>query len=558
MMHYTSMAFVRTRLAPLMILVAWLAGTMAVAAEGDPPARVARVDILEGSGAMQASGTDAWTGDLLNRPLTGGDRIWIDERSRAEIHIGSTALRLGARTAVQILEVDDHHVRLALTAGSLSVRLRYLEADDGFDIDTLAGLVSLVQPGGYRLDVDDRDARAYLAVWSGRAEVSGPSGTSRVRDNESAELIAGSEPAIETSTAGNTDSLDLWAEDRDRLEDQSRAADYVSREVVGYQDLDSYGEWVSEPAYGMVWVPVVVVGWAPYRYGYWNWIAPWGWTWIANEPWGFAPCHYGRWVHARHGWAWAPGEREWHQPVYAPALVAWRADRYPKPNSGPDHTPRVGWIPLGFNEVYDPPFHASRDYVRATNLSNTHLGHGDVERLIDDRQRPERRYVNDTVPGAYTAAPREAFTSANSFGPRHTPAEPNKALQAIFAPHELRRTAPADRPLVRQVNSSPVMTAESARVQSGTRMQAIRSPPPPAPRRVDRPLPQMPTVVARTPQAPYLAPPGRRESQPVPRAAVSPQAPARGAVPSAAPANTVVTGGREARHVVVVRPDRQP
>ena len=552
-MHYTPFALRRKGLAPLVILLAGLAVTVAGAAEGDPPGRVAHVNLLEGSGALQTAGTDGWSADMLNRPLTGGDRIWIDERSRAEMHIGSTALRLGARTAVQILAVDDHHVQLAMTAGSLSVRIRDLEAEDRFDIQTPAGDIALVQPGGYRLDVDDQDSRAYLAVWSGRAEVSGPSSTSRVRDDESAELVAGSDPAIETATAGNTDNLDLWAEERDRREDQSNAADYVSREVVGYQDLDGYGEWVSEPSYGMVWVPVVVAGWAPYRYGYWNWINPWGWTWIAREPWGFAPCHYGRWVHARHGWSWVPGERDGHPPVYAPALVAWRGDRYPKHDSGPARTPQVGWVPLGFNEIYDPPFRASRDYLRASNLSNTHLGRGELERFIDDRQRggarvPERRYVNDTVPGAYTAVPREVFTSAISNGPRPVAAEPNRPPQATVHPYALGRVASTDRPVTRAMVAAPVVRTDSVRVAEGARAPVAVT----VQQRPDRPpahaLPELSAVVVRTAPAPRAAAPAYRASQPVARPAEPHPATSLVPAPSAAPTTAVMASGHQVQH----------
>ncbi|HEV7432616.1 MAG TPA: hypothetical protein VGN77_06195, partial [Steroidobacteraceae bacterium] len=106
MRHDNSLARVRTRLAQLMIPLVWLAASALSAADADPPGRVARVNFLEGSGSMQAAGVDGWTDDLLNRPLTGGDRVWIDERSRAEMHVGSTVLRLGSRTAVQILAVD--------------------------------------------------------------------------------------------------------------------------------------------------------------------------------------------------------------------------------------------------------------------------------------------------------------------------------------------------------------------------------------------------------------------------------------------------------------------
>ncbi len=550
MCHHNYFARMRRRLAVLLVPFIWLTCSALAAADTDPPGRVARVNYLEGSGSMQAAGVDGWSDDLLNRPLTGGDRVWIDEDSRAEMHVGSTALRLGARTAVQVLAVDDRSVRLSLTAGSLSVHIRELERDDHFDIETPAGEIALQQAGGYRVDVDDSNGRAYLAVWTGGAEVSGPYAARTVREGQSAELAAGAEPAIDTATAGDTDSLDLWAEDRDQRENQSAAADYVSRDVVGYQDLDGYGQWVAEPVYGMVWVPVVAAGWAPYHYGYWNWIAPWGWTWIASEPWGFAPCHYGRWVHARHGWAWAPGPRSGPRPVYAPALVAWRGDRYPKTNQDIAHRPKVGWVPLGFNEVYDPPFRASRDYLRATNLTNTHLAHAEVDRYIDERQHsgargPERRYANDNVAGAYADAPREAFASTHSSPPPRAPAAPNPSVPPKFVPHEVWRTAPADRPVVvaHPVGYAPLAPPDRPQVPVATRGHIEASEP------RDRPPPRQ-TVVVRPAQSPPAAPPQQphrqmqpAENEPSPRQyapapvrsnAPVPAAPVHGAAPAPA------------------------
>ncbi len=112
---------------------------------------------------------------------------------------------------------------------------------------------------------------------------------------------------------------------RDRSEDASVSARYVSREIPGYEDLDANGTWRSDPNYGEVWVPTVAVTaqWAPYHQGHWTWIAPWGWTWIDDAPWGFAPFHYGRWAYLGNAWAWVPGPVVVAQPVYAPALVAF-------------------------------------------------------------------------------------------------------------------------------------------------------------------------------------------------------------------------------------------
>ena len=183
------------------------------AADDDPPGRVARVNLLDGRGAMEPAGTQDWVDDVLNRPLTGGDKVWIDAGARAEMHIGSTAVRLGARTAVQVIAIDDRGVRLRVTAGSISVRVRSLDEDDHFEIETPAGDISLLQPGGYRLDVDDRDERAQFAVWSGRAEAHGGGGSSRIlHSNEAVELLGGDDPALEAVAAGAPDSLDLWAE----------------------------------------------------------------------------------------------------------------------------------------------------------------------------------------------------------------------------------------------------------------------------------------------------------------------------------------------------------
>ena len=477
-----------SRLLVAAALCAVLASTAASAAQDDPPGRVARVNLLDGRGAMEPAGTDDWVDDLLNRPLTGGDKIWIETGSRAELHIGSAALRLGARTALQILTIDDRRVRLRLTAGSLSVRIRVLDPDERFEIETPAGEISLLRPGGYRLDVDDRDARAHLAVWSGRAEARGASGSRIVHSDEAVDLVGGDDPALALVAAGATDSLDLWAEDRDHREDQSRTARYVSRDVVGYEELDGYGDWAVDPYYGSVWFPqVVVVGWAPYRFGHWVWIGLWGWTWIDDQPWGFAPCHYGRWVHSQRGWGWAPGEREGHRPVFAPALVAWRGDRYPRNQSGGEHVPRVGWVPLGYNEIYEPPFHASHNYLRAVNLSNTRLQHADVDRFIDERQRagdkrPERRYANELVPGAYTAVSRDTFISSRPVGRNRLPAEPEESRQAPFSargpdlhpqPRSVGRVLPTDRPGVRpdrSVFERPVMSAPPTTAQ-GERMR---------------------------------------------------------------------------------------
>ena len=44
-----------------------------------------------------------------NRPMVTGDDLWADEDSRAEVHIGSAAIRLGAKTGITFLDTRRPH-----------------------------------------------------------------------------------------------------------------------------------------------------------------------------------------------------------------------------------------------------------------------------------------------------------------------------------------------------------------------------------------------------------------------------------------------------------------
>ena len=58
--------------------------------ENDPPARVARLNYMQGSVSFQPGGEGDWIDAVPNRPLTTGDNLWTDRGSRAELHVGST------------------------------------------------------------------------------------------------------------------------------------------------------------------------------------------------------------------------------------------------------------------------------------------------------------------------------------------------------------------------------------------------------------------------------------------------------------------------------------
>jgi len=118
----------------------------------DPPGRVARLNYAQGSVSFQPAGEGDWVTAVLNRPMVTGDNLWADEDSRAEVHIGSAALRLGAQTGITFLDITDNATQIRLAQGSLLVRVRHVDDDDAYEIDTPNLALNLLQAGTYRID----------------------------------------------------------------------------------------------------------------------------------------------------------------------------------------------------------------------------------------------------------------------------------------------------------------------------------------------------------------------------------------------------------------------
>src|SRR3972149_976893 len=100
-------------------LVACLAAALVVcsAAAADPPDRVGRLNLIAGGVSFRPGDTYGWTSATLNYPLTAGDSLWTDDASRAEVHVGSTAIRLGPASELCFQELDDQRVRISLPRG---------------------------------------------------------------------------------------------------------------------------------------------------------------------------------------------------------------------------------------------------------------------------------------------------------------------------------------------------------------------------------------------------------------------------------------------------------
>jgi uncharacterized protein DUF6600 len=465
-------------------LVALSAG--AAFADVDPPGRVGRLSYLDGVVSFHTADQTEWSPATLNYPVVAGQSFWTEPQSRAEIQVGPAEFRLDEATALDIVALDDGRTHLGLAQGTINVHLRAVPPG-GVVVLTSQGSITLLQAGSYRIEAGapvngGPPDRMAVTVLEGRAQVSGPRRAIDVLPGESAVLMGN--PAGVTLVEGNSTPFDDWALERERREAAFAATRYVSPETTGYQDLDDYGQWRTEPTYGTVWYPAVpAADWAPYRYGHWAWVAPWGWTWIDDAPWGFAPFHYGRWAFIGGRWGWCPGIVV-ARPVYAPALVAFVGGSGWGVNiaSGPTLA-AVGWVPLAPFEVYHPYYRSSVAYVRNVNITsvNRTVVNNITNVTVVNRTTVVNNYANRR---AATVVPSAAFTRA---APVHR--------AALDVPHDEMARARV-MPTVEHLRPTPAARAGGA-IPAAAEMHGTR--------------PHEPASIARTPVRAEFVPPGRAE-----------------------------------------------
>lgn len=432
----------------------------------DPPGRVGRISLLSGSATFRdlAGGEDSAA--IMNWPVTSQNAIVTSEDGRAEVRIGSTAVRLDRDSELHFIQLDDQHIKLYLASGSATVRVRSRDAARDFELTTRQGQILLLEPGRYRLTADQARDSTAVSVFQGTARVDAAEASVPLRSGERVELWDGGYPNVVRARA---DDFDDWSLSRDRRDEASRSARYVSPEMTGYEDLDEHGYWEQSGDYGPVWYPrSVATGWAPYRSGHWAWVAPWGWTWIDEAPWGFAPFHYGRWVTIGGVWAWAPGAIA-ARPVYAPALVAWVGRPGWNASVSFGSAPAVGWFPLAPREVYYPGYRCSPTYVRNVNVAHV----TNVTQITNITQHnvalTNVRYRHQHTPQAVTVVPTDVVVKGSPVKRamlREADTRTIAALPVAAAPSAVAPALAAPRPFAGR-RHSPESAAQEGRMKPG-------------------------------------------------------------------------------------------
>jgi len=367
---------------------------------------------MQGAVSFRPAGETDWVQAVPNRPMSTGDTLWTDQGSRTEVQLGSAVIRLAANTGFSLLNLDDDTVQIQLTSGSINITVRKLGGDDAFEVDTPNQAFSVFQPGHYRVEASEDGSHTIISIRDGDGEATGNGETFALHAGQRGTFSGTDSLYADVVQIGDPDEFDSWSYNRDHRYESSRSAQYLSPDVVGYEDLDDYGDWRNDPNYGHVWYPNQVgAGWAPYHEGHWDWIAPWGWTWVDDSSWGYAPFHYGRWVSVSGRWGWVAGPVA-VRAVYAPALVVFIGAG----NAG--FGGNVGWFPLGPREVYVPPYHVSPQYVNRVNVSNTTVNSVTITNVYNTTiinkttNITNVTYVNRNVQGAVMAVPQRAFVSA--------------------------------------------------------------------------------------------------------------------------------------------------
>jgi hypothetical protein len=546
-------------------LVALAAGVMAaalpMAAQDDPPGRVARIDRLQGDVSLMYPNSQWWTEAPPNYPLYSGARIYTaDFPSQVEIQSGGTEIRGWSDTDITLTSLVDGYEQVALASGSVRVSIFSLNPGDLVEIDTPNGAVLLEQPGSYRVDAFPDSGASDLAVSAGLAVVAAPGGLNQEVDQGQAVQLIGSNPTdLEPVGFPDPDGLDNWSSNLDAAYRNSMSLRYVSPYMVGYGDLDANGTWAQEPQYGPVWFPKVGPGWRPYSAGHWAYVAPWGYTWIDDAPWGYAPFHYGRWVTISGLWAWVPGPRE-VRPVYSPALVAFVG--------GPGFSIGVGvggggvaaWFPLGVGEPYLPWYHCSPSYARNVNVTNVNISFIHDTTVVNNfnvfvtNTRTVTNVTNITVNNVYVnrtqvvVVPAAAMSSGGSVKQAQITVTPEVQRQLASAPVHAAAAPPAAPPARPQlVAKTSVKAPVAAPTVMTPRGPAKATAPANAAHQAPPPLPKPKPATALAKPAP-----GTVAGRP-------PQKPASGAgQPAAAPAQRMATPPPAKPAEAPARPENRP
>ena len=150
----------------------------------NPPSRVARISLTDGSVSLQPGGIGDWGTAQRNRPVTIGDKIWVDKDSRAELQAGQIAIHLGAMTALSFLNLDQNVTQIRLPEGKINFRVREIREGENYEVDTPNLAFTVKEAGAFRIDVNENGDFTSVTVIRGAGEIAASGQVSPVKAGE--------------------------------------------------------------------------------------------------------------------------------------------------------------------------------------------------------------------------------------------------------------------------------------------------------------------------------------------------------------------------------------
>jgi hypothetical protein len=458
-----------------------------------PPARVGQLSLVTGSARMRVDRVSAWEPAAVNTPLTTGSALATERASRAEVRVGSAALRLAQGAKVLLTEVNDSSLHIEINHGLVALRVRALAPGERVLLSAGGVTVQLLSAGAYRVRHVAREARLMVWVLEGQARLALSQQDITLAAHQHMHLDTRTSTRLESTANNERAPFDEFADVRDRLSERSVSLLYVSAEMTGAEALDGHGSWRDEAGYGAVWFPDrLPIDWAPYRFGRWRWLTPWGWTWIDDAPWGFAPTHYGRWLFTGGRWGWVASPSAAastpSRPLFAPALVGFFGPQESAVwNPAAAATPVVGWYPLAPGEIYWPAYSTQLPYVRALNAANV-SDMGQIRALpAANVAGPPHRYARTAF--AASAVPYAAFVGMQDVASNQFVLTPAVLAQAPLSGRRLPPPQPAKSPAAAAPTSAMVTMDDEAAASTAA---AVPSALPAAPAASPAPGPKAP------------------------------------------------------------------
>ncbi|MCZ7656070.1 MAG: FecR family protein [Rhodocyclaceae bacterium] len=380
------------------------------AAWADPPGRVGRISHIGGAVFLFNDHYDAQQAAELNWPVTTGDTLTTAAGARAEVRIGSTAIRLDGDSQLEVGALDDQQLRLRLLRGTVAVKVRDSGQARQFTLTTTQGSVALNEAGTYRFEAGRRPDSTAVAVFHGAAAFAGTGLSLGIAAGQQAEIFGESNLGY-AITAAVQGEFDAWGLARDRRDDESRSVRYVSREMTGYEDLDAYGDWREVAEYGPVWYPRrIAVGWAPYRSGHWAGCVPGagrgsmrrrGASRRSTTDAGSWSAASGAGCPAR-AWCARSMRRPWWRGSAGPA----GRSRFPSASGRQSAGSRSGRVKFS-----SPPTPAARGYVQRINAPHVR----NTAHIADAQREPHRaHHVHRSHRDAVTVVPSNVVSSGTA------------------------------------------------------------------------------------------------------------------------------------------------